>query len=142
MAPSSLRRPARRRVLHPRPDPVVEGHDHLIEVDLLIIEVADNAALVDVEPDRPDMEIVVSGDPEDHVLLLVTEGSVNLALDDTVRLTGSVHLHVHFDPVPPAVQQVATIADAADGVVRNGLTRAPFPSKSAPWVVVPITVVP
>src|SRR6266581_7140330 len=87
------------------------------------------------------MEIVVSGDPEDHVLLLVAEDSVNLALDDTVRLTGSVHLHVHFDPVPPAIQQVATIADAADGVVRNGLTCAPFPSKSAPRVVVSVATV-
>ena len=46
----------------PRDRPVVEGGDHLIEVGLLIVEVADVAALKDIEPDRPDVEIVVSGE--------------------------------------------------------------------------------
>ena len=42
-------------------DPVLEGNNHLIEIDLLIIEVADSTTLEDLQPDRAYMEIVVSG---------------------------------------------------------------------------------
>src|SRR6266542_3179991 len=117
------------RSRHPWPHPVLERNDHLIEVDLLIIEVADSATLEDVQPDRPDMEIVVSGNPKDHVRLLIAEHPIDLALDHAVCLTRGVHLHVHFDAVPSVIQQDTAVTDTADGITRNRLTCTTLPSK-------------
>src|SRR5215470_18852603 len=127
---------------HPGADPVVEGGDHLIEIDLLVAEVADVAALEDIQPDRPDVEIVVSGDPKDHVLLLVAEDAVDLALDDAVGLAGSVHLDVHLDHVPAIVHEVAAVTDPAHGVVRYGLAAAALPRGSPEGIAVPVAGMP
>src|SRR5262249_16103451 len=99
------------------------------------------ATLEDIEPDRPDVEIVMSGDAEDHVPFLIAQHPVDLALDDAVGLARRVHLDAHLDQVPPFVHEDAVLTDPAHRIPPNRLAGAPLPGGSPGGIAAPVAVV-
>src|SRR5262249_46555131 len=86
-----------------RPNGRVRGKDHLMEPDVAVVTVAQAPSLVDVEPGRPDVEVLMTGEAENHVGLFVGQLAVDPATDDAIRPAWCVHLDEVLERVPAAV---------------------------------------